>query len=115
MAVKSKGTRQAGRTNVTRFPCPKGPRAGGEHEGSVEASSWKPSSDGLPGGGLTVVRVPSSRMGRGRTRPGVRGTESAVGAKTQFRDLGLKSTFQVGEQRRSWGPVTSDDRPGAAV
>ena len=46
----------------------------------MEASSWKPSSDGLPGGGLTVVRVPSSRMGRGRTRPGVRGTESAVGA-----------------------------------
>lgn len=80
----------------------------------VEPSLWKPSSDGFPGGGLTLVRVPSSRMGRARTCPGVRGTESAVGAKTQFQDLGLKSTFQVGEQRCSWGPVTSDDRPGAA-
>lgn len=80
----------------------------------VEPSLWKLSVMGSRERGPTLVRVPSSRMGRGRTRPGVGDTESAVGTKIQFCDLRLKSMFEAGKQTCSWGPVTSDDRPGAA-
>ena len=100
---------------MTRFSCPTGPRA----RGGARGSWWSRPYGNCPAMGSreqgpTLVRVPPSRMGHGRTRPGVRDTEAAVGAKIQFYDLRLKSVFEAGEQRCSWGPVTSDDRPGAA-
>lgn len=62
-AVEFKGTRQAGRTNVTRFSCPKGPRARGGDEGSCGTVPMETVSDGFPGAGTDPGQGPILKDG----------------------------------------------------